>query len=74
MLALEKQYKHIRLTNVENLSCEARGELEQFRGEFDELGTASAMKETCGRSMIFRTSKLSGIYEVRTSDKNLKSH
>jgi len=44
----KKQLKNKRwllLRNVENLSTEAKGELEQLRGEFDELGTASAMKE-----------------------------
>ncbi len=44
----KKQLKNKRwllLRNVENLSTEAKGELEQRRGEFDELGTASAMKE-----------------------------
>lgn len=44
----KKQLKNKRwllLRNVENLSAEAKGELDQLRGEFDDLGTASAMKE-----------------------------
>jgi transposase len=44
----KKQLKNKRwllLKNIESLSDEAKSDLEHLRGEFDDLGTASAMKE-----------------------------